>query len=96
VNLPNSRSNLRNGNFKNDNMIKEVTMFTVVCDNCGKDCNDGQEYSCLNDKTYALDVAMESNWEKVDDSHYCPLCYSYDDDDEIVIDKSREGAGNCL
>ena len=72
-------------------MIKEVKMFTVVCDNCGKDCNEGQDYSCWNDESYALDVAMESNWERVDGKHICPLCYSYGDNDEIIIDKSREG-----
>jgi len=28
-------------------MIKEVTMYTVICDGCGKDVNEGQEYSCV-------------------------------------------------
>ena len=70
-------------------MIKEVTMYTVICDNCGKDCNKDQEYSCWSDKTFAQDCAMESDWLKEGDEHYCTECYSYNDEDELVIDKSR-------
>ncbi len=72
-------------------MIQEVIMFTVVCDNCGKDCNENQEYSCWNDKMHARDIAMESDWEISGDTHYCPLCWSHDDNDNIVIDESRKG-----
>jgi hypothetical protein len=66
-------------------MIKEVTMFTVVCDNCGVDVNEGQEYSCWNDKGFAEDMAMDADWIKEDDKHYCPKCFSYDDEDNLVI-----------
>lgn len=72
-------------------MIKEVKMYTVVCDNCGKDVNEGAEYSCWNDKNYADDVAMESDWYRVDDKHYCQDCAEYDDDDNLTINKSRQG-----
>lgn len=41
-------------------MIKEVKMFTVICDNCGVDVNKGQEYTCWNDEAYAEDIAIES------------------------------------
>ncbi len=41
-------------------MVKEVTMFTVVCDNCGKDVNKDAEYSAWNEKTFAEDIAMEA------------------------------------
>ena len=60
-------------------------MFTIVCDNCGVDVNEGQEYSCWNDKGYAQDVAMEADWVIEDDKHYCPKCFTYDDDDNLVI-----------
>lgn len=70
-------------------MIKEVTMYTVVCDNCKKDCNEGQEYSCWSDKSYTEDSAMEADWLKEDDKHYCTDCFSYDDDDNLVIDEKR-------
>lgn len=66
-------------------MIKEVIMYTVICDNCQKDVNENQEYSCYNDEMNANDIAMESNWIKCGDKHYCADCYEYDDNDELSI-----------
>ena len=71
-------------------MIKEVTMYTVVCDNCGKDVNQNAEYSCWNDKGFAQDIAIASHWINEDDKHYCPDCFTYDDDDNLVI-KTQSG-----
>lgn len=66
-------------------MIKELKMYTVICDNCGKDCNEGEEYSCWNDIGYAEEVAMNADWIEEDDKHYCHDCYSYDDNDNLII-----------
>ena len=70
-------------------MLKEVKMYTVVCDNCGKDVNKNAEYSAWNDKIFAEEVAMEADWIKENDKHYCPKCYEYDDEDELSIKESR-------
>jgi hypothetical protein len=70
-------------------MIKEVTMFTVICDNCGKDANDGAEYSCWNDKSFAEDIAVEFGYLKNDNKHYCQDCFSYDEDDKLVIKSTK-------
>jgi hypothetical protein len=70
--------------------VKKVEMYTVVCDNCGVSADEGTEYSCWNDENYAKDVAMESGFIKEDNNHYCPKCYSYGDDDELIIDESRK------
>jgi hypothetical protein len=43
-------------------MVKEVTMYTVICDNCGKDSNGGSEISGWDNKDYAIDVAMDSDF----------------------------------
>ena len=66
-------------------MVKEVKMFTIVCDSCGKNVNDDTDYSCWNDKSYNEEIRQEAGWEKVDDEHYCIDCFEYDDDDELVI-----------
>jgi hypothetical protein len=73
-------------------MIKEVQMYTVICDNCGKDCCEGSEYSCWNDSAAARDVAMDDNWteDRDFDKHYCPDCWSYDDQDNVIINESRK------
>ena len=67
-------------------MIKEIIMYTVVCDNCGKDANEDTDYSCWNDKNYAEDSAIEDDWVKEDNKHYCKNCFmGYDDDDKLII-----------
>lgn len=66
-------------------MLKEVKMYTVLCDNCGKDVNKDAEYSAWNEKTFAEDIAMEADWIKENDNHYCPDCFTYDDDDNLLI-----------
>ncbi len=70
-------------------MIKEVTMYTVICDNCGADVNKDQEYSCWGDRGYARDFAVDADWVEVDDKHYCDQCFSYDDGN-LVIDELRK------
>ena len=71
-------------------MIKEVQMFTVVCDNCKLDIGTVGEYSAWNDENYAETNAMESDWQKEEDKHYCPDCFEYDDEDNFVVKKERE------
>lgn len=68
-------------------MIKEVKMYTVICDNCGKDSNEGTEYSCWVDESQAEEVATNSDWLKEEDKHYCPDCYFYDDGDNLILRK---------
>jgi len=66
-------------------MIKPVTIYTVICDRCGKDSADGTDYSGWNDKEYSVDCATDDNWIVLDDNHYCPDCHEYNDDDELTI-----------
>jgi len=69
-------------------MLQKVEMYTVVCDNCQKDIGTEDEYSCWNDDSYAETNAMESDWQKEEKKHYCPECYSYDDNDNLVLNSS--------
>jgi len=66
-------------------MIQKVEMFTVKCDNCGKLSGDDADYSCWNDESTALDTASEAGWINHKENDYCPECWSYDEDDEIVL-----------
>ncbi len=66
-------------------MIKEVTMFTVLCDNCGVDSNRDCEYSCWGDKSQAEEHAMNSDWHLDDKKHYCCNCFSYDENDNLIL-----------
>ena len=66
-------------------MIKEVKMFTVICDNCGEDVCDGEDYSCWGEIGHVKDIAKESDWEEMDGKDYCPDCYEYDEEDNLII-----------
>lgn len=72
-------------------MVKEVKMYTIVCDCCSKDVNEGYDYSCWSEAEHNEDVREEAGWEKVDDKHYCTDCFDYDDKDELVILKKEKG-----
>ena len=72
-------------------MIKEVKMFTIKCDGCGKDVNENTGYSCWSEKSYLEEIAYDSDWKKVDKEHYCTDCYDYDDNDELITNKKEKG-----
>jgi hypothetical protein len=70
-------------------MIKKVTMYTVVCDNCGKDAFKGDECIAWNDEDVAHELAGEKDWEQDDKKDYCPDCYFYNSDGELTIDENE-------
>ena len=69
--------------------IQKVEMFTVICDNCQESADEGSDYSSWSDESQAEEVAMEADWIKEKDKHYCPKCYEYHDEDELLIKESR-------
>lgn len=69
--------------------VKKVEMFTVICDNCQESADEGSDYSCWNDENQANDVAMDADFIQVNECHYCPKCYSYNDEDELIINNER-------
>lgn len=68
-------------------MIKEIIMYTIICDGCGKDVCEGSGFGGWNDAGYVKDIAMEEDWISEDGKHYCTDCYEYDDDDNLIIHK---------
>ena len=72
-------------------MIYEKKMYTVICDNCGVDANEDSDYSCWGTQYDAVMIAEEGDWIDNEGKNYCPDCYDYGDDDEIIIDESRKG-----
>lgn len=63
-------------------MIKPITMYSVVCDRCGRILEDGAVWE---DKSSAISYAVNSKWKEIGDKHYCPNCYEFDDElDECV------------
>lgn len=70
-------------------MILEKTFYAVKCDNCGViHKTDDIEY--WESAESAWGWADPSGWALInDDTQYCPDCYSYGDDDELIIDLTR-------
>lgn len=70
-------------------MIQPVTMYGVVCDNCGErwiDENNG--YAGFTDEISMGNVINDDDtWHSVyrENKHYCPKCFHIDDDDNLVI-----------
>ena len=53
-------------------MIKEVIVYTVICDKCGKANAENSEHCGWTDKSYAWDEALDYASEMIDNKHYCP------------------------
>lgn len=69
-------------------MYKEIEIWTAVCDGCGKDINEDSEFSGWNEKKYNDAICEEAGWLVERNEHYCPDCYYYDDEDNVVFVKN--------
>lgn len=70
--------------------VRKVSMYTVICDNCKINVNKHGEFYAWSDSNCAEEVAMESEWLKVGNKHYCRDCYDYDEDECLEIDTERK------
>jgi hypothetical protein len=66
-------------------MIKEITIYTIVCDVCGKDANENTDYAGWTELEPTVDVCTDNGWYIDDDRHYCDDCHSFDDDDNLIV-----------
>lgn len=56
-------------------MIKKVEMFTIICDNCGKDGLEDSDFAAYNDKDIVKEMVHEEDWQEIEGKDYCPDCY---------------------
>lgn len=69
-------------------MIIERTFYSVKCDGCGKSLEDDCEYdesAWWDSEEYAREVAENADFITVRGKDYCPKCYHYGDDNELVL-----------
>lgn len=71
-------------------MIKAFNTYTILCDNCGVDLCENDEFSGWDDIDWLIQGADEANWYTEDGKHYCEECYSWDDEDKLVLDETRK------
>ncbi len=65
--------------------FQPVTYYKCVCDRCGCNTSDNPVYSAWSDTEGAWWEAECSDWAEIDDHHYCPDCWEYDEDGEVII-----------
>ncbi len=71
-------------------MIKKVSMFSLTCSNCGELLGEEDGVIAWESKESLLTVANDSGWGTIiypqpgADKHYCPECYEYDDNGNII------------
>lgn len=65
--------------------IKDVKMYTVKCDRCGK-VFETDDYSAWDDPDWAKEYACEDDWISVTKGDFCPNCYNYNEEiDNFII-----------
>lgn len=71
-------------------MIYPITMYAAKCDCCGEEVKLMGEFAALVDELSVREDLMESGYHTDGNKHYCPGCWSYDDEDNIVIKPKKE------
>ena len=61
--------------------IKQMEMFTVICDRCGVDANEDADYSCWGGSEIAREMADNDDWKFIDGKDYCFSCVEFDEDE---------------
>ena len=70
--------------------IKEETMYFMQCDNCGCIWDNGDYISLYSTKEDTLNGGRDDEFAFDGDKHYCPKCYTYDDDDNLIIKNKKQ------
>jgi hypothetical protein len=71
-------------------MITKAIFYGLKCDRCGEVYEDGEGHTHWPDEDSAVEFAIgfdeESEWIEEDGKHYCPECYTVDEEtDEVKI-----------
>ena len=71
-------------------MIFERTMYSCKCDMCGEEWADSYNgYVAFTDKSSILEYVKDDGWLASNKKQYCRDCWGYDNNDEIVILKTK-------
>lgn len=70
--------------------FEKVECFALECDNCKEIYQQSHsDYSIWIIESDAWDNAQDDDWVKNEEKHYCPDCYTYDDNDKLFIRHER-------
>lgn len=75
-------------------MKKEVIMYTIICDRCGRNACDGTDWSCW-DSDWAVRESACEGWLHTDDGKdFCYDCVQWNEDESELIPKTDGKEGN--
>lgn len=61
--------------------VQEVPMFTVFCDGCGSNADEGSDYAGWSDKETAVEIAKDgAEYREIEGKHFCPECVEVDEE----------------
>lgn len=73
-------------------MIQAETFYTCSCDNCGEYYGTEDVHSLVmpDESSMKSEMGDADDWHTLrengkPDKHYCPECYSFDKNDQLVI-----------
>jgi len=65
-------------------IIKEI-FYAVKCNRCGS-VNESGDYTFMSDESSAIDEANDNDWAVENGEHFCPNCFTTNDEtDEIIV-----------
>lgn len=73
---------------KNQPMITKEIFYSVKCNRCGTVNEDGDDQSCFFDEGDAVESAINNDWAEIDNKHYCPDCFTYNDETDEYTEKA--------
>ena len=70
-------------------MKQEVTMYTLICDGCGKNVCEGSNFAAWSDIDGARNEADWKEWIQLNDEDLCPNCWEWNEDETDHIKKNQ-------
>jgi hypothetical protein len=71
-------------------MIIQETFYAVQCDNCKTIAEGFDDIAYWSDMSISIENAEDGDWFVEEDKAYCPDCYSFNDNDELIINENRK------
>ena len=67
-------------------MIDSNLYYNVECDYCGADIEtEHGEIALFETESDVNNAIGDNEWKIINDKHYCPECYEFDDDGEPIV-----------
>ena len=73
-------------------MISKIECVIITCDNCEAPYEDCSGFSIWPDKS-SVDP-KDDDWYVDEDKHYCPSCYTIDENDNLILKKIERKINN--